>query len=124
MESHVAIKTILVGQEDEGGPIIRCCELLRWYIALHTWLTHMRDGLNASGRAIYFSVTEALPFVDGHPRMNCYGENALPPSCGCAPIRPSTRARCVEGVVRLLSTAQHVSRTPPPRQLANSYLVE
>lgn len=37
----------------------------------------MRDGLNASGRAIYFSVTEALPYVDGHPRMNCYGPNAF-----------------------------------------------
>jgi alpha-galactosidase len=37
----------------------------------------MRDGLNATGRSIYFSITEALPYTDGHPAMHCYGPNVF-----------------------------------------------
>ena len=61
----------------------------------------MRDGLNATGRPIYFSITQAQDWKDGHPRMHCYGDGAF-------------------------STLFWTSADPPldPRTLANSYLVE
>ena len=61
----------------------------------------MRDGLNATGRPIYFSITQALSLTDGHPRMHCYGDNAF-------------------------TTLEWVTADPPldPRTLANAYLVE
>lgn len=37
----------------------------------------MRDALNATGRQIYFSITEALPYSDGHSAMHCYGDNVF-----------------------------------------------
>ena len=37
----------------------------------------LRDALNATGRPIYFSVTQAEAFPDGHPRMHCYGDAAF-----------------------------------------------
>jgi hypothetical protein len=33
----------------------------------------MRDALNATGRPIYFSITQAEAFPDGHPRMHGAG---------------------------------------------------
>lgn len=61
----------------------------------------MRDALNATGRPIYFSITQAEDWADGHPRMHCYGDGAF-------------------------STLFWTSASPPldPRTLANSYLVE
>ncbi len=63
--------------------------------------TRMRDGLNATGRPIYFSITQAESWPDGHPRMHCYGDGAF-------------------------STLFWTAASPPldPRVLANSYLVE
>ena len=37
----------------------------------------MRDGLNATGRPVYFSITQAMEFDSGHPRMQCYGQNVF-----------------------------------------------
>ena len=37
----------------------------------------MRDALNASGRPIYFSITQGIPWTDGHPLMHCYGNSAF-----------------------------------------------
>lgn len=37
----------------------------------------MRDALNASGRPIYFSITQGIPWTDGHPLMHCYGDSAF-----------------------------------------------
>jgi hypothetical protein len=61
----------------------------------------MRDALNATGRPIYFSITQAQDWSDGHPRMHCYGDAAF-------------------------STLFWTTASPPldPRGLANSYLVE
>lgn len=61
----------------------------------------MRDALNATGRPIYFSITQAEDWADGHPRMHCYGDGAF-------------------------STLFWTRANPPldPRELANSYLVE
>ena len=60
----------------------------------------MRDGLNKTGRPIYFSITQAQEWADGHPRMHCYGDGAF-------------------------STLFWTTASPPldPRTLANSYLV-
>lgn len=61
----------------------------------------MRDGLNKTGRPIYFSITQAQDWDDGHARMHCYGSGAF-------------------------STLFWTTANPPldPRTLANSYLVE
>ena len=61
----------------------------------------MRDALNATGRPIYFSITQAEDWNDGHPRMHCYGDAAF-------------------------STLFWLLADPPldPRNLANSYLIE
>jgi hypothetical protein len=61
----------------------------------------MRDALNATGRPIYFSITQAQDWDDGHPRMHCYGSGAF-------------------------STLFWTTASPPldPRELANSWLVE
>jgi hypothetical protein len=61
----------------------------------------MRDALNKTGRPIYFSITQAEDWKDGHPRMHCYGNGAF-------------------------STLFWTTADPPldPRTLANSYLVE
>jgi hypothetical protein len=61
----------------------------------------MRDALNATGRPIYFSITQAESWDDGHPRMHCYGDGAF-------------------------STLFWTTASPPldPRTLANSYLIE
>ena len=59
----------------------------------------MRDGLNATGRTIYFSVTEAVPWTDGHERMHCYGDNVF-------------------------TVLPWVSQGLSPSALANSFLVE
>ncbi len=37
----------------------------------------MRDGLNATGKQIYFSITEAVPWTDAFPSMHCYGNNVF-----------------------------------------------
>ena len=60
----------------------------------------MRDALNKTGRPIYFSITQAQDWADGHPRMHCYGDGAF-------------------------STLYWTTANPPldPRTLANSYLV-
>ena len=61
----------------------------------------MRDALNATGRPILFSITQAQDWKDGHPRMHCYGDGAF-------------------------STLFWTTATPPldPRTLANSFLIE
>ena len=60
----------------------------------------MRDALNATGRHIYFSITEAVPFTDGHEAMHCYGDG---------------------GVFTLIPW---VAAGLTPSNLANSFLVE
>lgn len=37
----------------------------------------MRNALNQTNRSIYFSITEAVPYTDGHPSMHCYGDNVF-----------------------------------------------
>lgn len=37
----------------------------------------MRDALNKTGRAIFFSITEAVPWTDHYERMHCYGDNVF-----------------------------------------------
>ena len=37
----------------------------------------MRDALNATGRPIFFSITEAVPWTDRYERMHCYGDNVF-----------------------------------------------
>lgn len=37
----------------------------------------MRDALNATGRPIYFSITEAVDYPDGHTAMHCYGNSVF-----------------------------------------------
>jgi len=37
----------------------------------------MRDALNRTGRPIYFSITQGVPWVDGHEKMHCYGNTAF-----------------------------------------------
>ena len=37
----------------------------------------MRDALNATGRKIFFSITEAVPWTDRYERMHCYGDNVF-----------------------------------------------
>jgi len=37
----------------------------------------MRDALNATGRPIFFSITEALSFSDHYEKMHCYGDNVF-----------------------------------------------
>lgn len=59
----------------------------------------MRDALNATGRPIYYSITQALEWSDGHPHMHCYGDNVF---------------------TTLVWTAAGLD----PRTLANSFLVE
>ena len=59
----------------------------------------MRDALNATGRQILFSITEAVPWTDGHEKMHCYGDNVFT-------VIPWVRAGL------------------DPTTLANSYLVE
>lgn len=61
----------------------------------------MRDALNATGRHIYYSITQGVPYNDGPGRspMHCYGESAFT-------IKP------------------WVAEGKDPTQLANSFLVE
>eukprot|EP01012_Entosiphon_sulcatum_P006401 TRINITY_DN13011_c0_g1_i1.p1 TRINITY_DN13011_c0_g1~~TRINITY_DN13011_c0_g1_i1.p1 ORF type:complete len:424 (+),score=61.20 TRINITY_DN13011_c0_g1_i1:49-1320(+) len=59
----------------------------------------MRDALNATGRPIYFSVTQLLPYTDAYPDMHCYGSTAF-------------------------TTFPWTAQGLDVRQLANSYLVE
>jgi len=37
----------------------------------------MRDALNKTGRAIFFSITEAVPWTDKYEKMHCYGDNVF-----------------------------------------------
>jgi hypothetical protein len=37
----------------------------------------MRDALNATGRPIFFSITEALGYSDKYEKMHCYGDNVF-----------------------------------------------
>jgi hypothetical protein len=37
----------------------------------------MRDALNATGKPIYFSITQALPWTEGPPTEFCYGPSAF-----------------------------------------------
>ena len=39
----------------------------------------MRDALNATGRRIYYSITQGVPYDDGPSRskMHCYGESVF-----------------------------------------------
>ena len=37
----------------------------------------MRDALNATGRPIFFSITEAVPWTDRYEKMHCYGDNVF-----------------------------------------------
>ena len=59
----------------------------------------MRDALNKSGRPIYFSITEGVPWTDGHAAMHCYGNSVF-------------------------TVFPWISQGLDPRALANSYLVE
>lgn len=59
----------------------------------------MRDALNATGRPIYFSVTQALPYNDAHPKMHCYGSSVF-------------------------TVLPWIQQGLDPTSLANSYLVE
>lgn len=60
----------------------------------------MRDALNATGVPIYFSITEAVTFTDGHPSMHCYGPD------------------------NVFTVIPWVQQGLDPTTLANSYLVE
>ena len=60
----------------------------------------MRDALNNTGKPIYFSVTEAVPWHDGHPKMSCYGQDSI------------------------FTVIPWLQQGLDPRTLANSYLVE
>ena len=61
----------------------------------------MRDALNATGRPMYYSITQGVPFNDGPNRsaMHCYGENVF-------------------------TTKPWVAEGKDVTTLANSYLVE
>ena len=37
----------------------------------------MRDALNATGRPIFYSITEAVPWTDKYEKMHCYGDNVF-----------------------------------------------
>lgn len=37
----------------------------------------MRDALNATGRPIFYSITEAVPWTDSYEKMHCYGDNVF-----------------------------------------------
>ena len=37
----------------------------------------MRDALNKTGRPVYYSVTQSVPWPDGHSAMRCYGPGAV-----------------------------------------------
>lgn len=56
----------------------------------------MRDALNATGRRIYYSITQGVPYDDGPSRskMHCYGESVFTtkPYAGRQPrIHPGVR---------------------------------
>eukprot|EP00039_Didymoeca_costata_P015960 m.278632 g.278632 ORF g.278632 m.278632 type:complete len:599 (+) comp16316_c1_seq7:78-1874(+) len=59
----------------------------------------MRDALNKTGRPIYFSVTQGVPYPDSHMSMHCYGDSVF-----------TVKTWLQQGL--------------DPRTLANSYLVE
>jgi hypothetical protein len=61
--------------------------------------SRMRDALNATGRPIYYSITQSVPFEDAHPAMHCYGNSVF-------------------------TTLPWVKAGLDPTTLANSYLVE
>jgi len=61
--------------------------------------SRMRDALNITGRPIYYSVTQAVPWTDGYNAMHCYGNSVFT-------IKP------------------WIAAGKDPRTLANSYLIE
>ena len=63
----------------------------------------MRDALNATGRPIYFSVTQAVPYKDAHEAMHCPG---------------------VGGLDVVFTTKPWVAQGLDPGELANAFLVE
>jgi len=44
----------------------------------------MKVALNRTGRPIYFSITQAESWNDGHPHMHCYGDGAFSTLFWCA----------------------------------------
>lgn len=84
----------------------------------------MRDALNATGRPIYFSICQFLPYVGPYPEMHCAGAFAAQAHAIALSTLPSRPRLSFPGGGTAYTVFPWLAAGQNPQSVANSILMQ